>query len=118
MYLCQELTGLSLPQIGQAVGGRDHTTVMYAGRKIRQPMADDGAVRDQIAALTNTIQTPTDAVMPAAIAKRSPNATRVEAVPRLAAQRAFDHAPRIPELRERLSCGGVQTSTWRRHESC
>lgn len=57
MYLCRELTGLSLPQIGQAVGGRDHTTVMYADRKIRQQMAGNGAVRDQIAALTNTIQT-------------------------------------------------------------
>jgi chromosomal replication initiation ATPase DnaA len=40
MYLCRELTDLSLPRIGQAFGGRDHTTVMHADRKIRQQMAD------------------------------------------------------------------------------
>ena len=40
MYLCRELTDLSLPKIGQAFGGRDHTTVMHADRKIRQLMAE------------------------------------------------------------------------------
>ena len=35
MYLCRELTDMSLPKIGQQFGGRDHTTVMHANRKIR-----------------------------------------------------------------------------------
>ncbi len=38
MYLCRELTDLSLPKIGQTFGGRDHTTVMHADRKIRELM--------------------------------------------------------------------------------
>ena len=40
MYLCRELTDLSLPKIGQTFGGRDHTTVMHADRKVRQLMAE------------------------------------------------------------------------------
>ena len=34
MYLCRELTDRSLPEIGRLFGGRDHTTVLYARRKI------------------------------------------------------------------------------------
>ncbi|MDQ1722530.1 MAG: chromosomal replication initiator protein, partial [Pseudonocardiales bacterium] len=40
MYLCRELTELSLPKIGQTFGGRDHTTVMHAERKIRSLMTE------------------------------------------------------------------------------
>ena len=40
MYLCRELTDLSLPKIGQQFGGRDHTTVMHAERKIKNLMSE------------------------------------------------------------------------------
>ncbi len=56
MYLCRELTDLSLPRIGQAFGGRDHTTVMHADRKIRQQMAERRSLYNQIAELTNRIK--------------------------------------------------------------
>jgi chromosomal replication initiator protein len=56
MYLCRELTDLSLPRIGQAFGGRDHTTVMHADRKIRQQMAERRSLYNQIADLTNRIK--------------------------------------------------------------
>jgi chromosomal replication initiator protein len=56
MYLCRELTDLSLPRIGQSFGGRDHTTVMHADRKIRQQMAERRSLYNQIAELTNRIK--------------------------------------------------------------
>ncbi|MGI8614131.1 MAG: chromosomal replication initiator protein DnaA [Nocardioidaceae bacterium] len=56
MYLCRELTELSLPKIGQQFGGRDHTTVMHADRKIRQLMAERRSVFNQVTELTNRIK--------------------------------------------------------------
>ena len=56
MYLCRELTDLSLPKIGQHFGGRDHTTVMHADRKIRQLMAERRAIYNQVTELTNRIK--------------------------------------------------------------
>jgi chromosomal replication initiator protein len=56
MYLCRELTELSLPKIGQQFGGRDHTTVMHADRKIRQLMAERRSVFNQVSELTNRIK--------------------------------------------------------------
>ncbi|WP_147140676.1 chromosomal replication initiator protein DnaA [Stackebrandtia albiflava] len=56
MYLCRELTDLSLPRIGQAFGGRDHTTVMHADRKIRKQMAEKRSLYNQIAELTNRLK--------------------------------------------------------------
>src|SRR5262249_40450947 len=59
MYLCRMLTDLSLPRIGQAFGGRDHTTVMHAHRKIRQQMTERRSLYNQVTELTNRIkQTP------------------------------------------------------------
>ncbi len=56
MYLCRELTELSLPKIGQLFGGRDHTTVMHADRKIRQLMAERRSIYNQVTELTNRIR--------------------------------------------------------------
>ena len=56
MYLCRELTDLSLPKIGQQFGGRDHTTVMHAERKIRQLMAERRSVYNQVTELTSRIR--------------------------------------------------------------
>ncbi|CAB4898603.1 unannotated protein [freshwater metagenome] len=56
MYLCRELTELSLPKIGQMFGGRDHTTVMHADRKIRQLMAERRSIYNQVTELTNRIK--------------------------------------------------------------
>jgi chromosomal replication initiator protein len=56
MYLCRELTDLSLPKIGQLFGGRDHTTVIHADRKIRQLMAEKRSIYNQVTELTNRIK--------------------------------------------------------------
>ncbi|GGP38343.1 chromosomal replication initiator protein DnaA [Saccharothrix coeruleofusca] len=56
MYLCRELTDLSLPKIGQTFGGRDHTTVMYADKKIRKEMAERRRIYDQVQELTSRIK--------------------------------------------------------------
>ncbi|MEL6257607.1 MAG: DnaA/Hda family protein [Pseudomonadota bacterium] len=44
MYLCREMTDKSLPQIGHSFGKRDHTTIMYAHRKITKKVKEDASV--------------------------------------------------------------------------
>jgi chromosomal replication initiator protein len=56
MYLCRELTDLSLPKIGTHFGGRDHTTVIHADRKIRGLMAERRTVFNQVTELTSRIR--------------------------------------------------------------
>ena len=56
MYLLRELTDMSLPKIGQELGGRDHTTVMHAERKIRKLMAERRNIFNQVTELTNRIK--------------------------------------------------------------
>ncbi|HZC70367.1 MAG TPA: chromosomal replication initiator protein DnaA [Jatrophihabitans sp.] len=56
MYLCRELTDLSLPKIGEKFGNRDHTTVMHAERKIRAQMTEKMTVYNQISELTSRIK--------------------------------------------------------------
>jgi chromosomal replication initiator protein len=56
MYLLRELTDMSLPKIGEMMGGRDHTTVIHADRKIRELMAERRAIFNQVTELTNKIK--------------------------------------------------------------
>lgn len=56
MYLLRELTEMSLPRIGAEFGGRDHTTVMHADRKIRDLMSERHAIYNQVTELTNKIK--------------------------------------------------------------
>lgn len=55
MYLCRDLTTCSLTEIAQAFGGKDHTTVLYACRKIDALKNSDETVEQQIAALRRRI---------------------------------------------------------------
>ena len=56
MYLARELTSSSLPQIGRAIGGRDHTTVIYAVSKIAGLITKDRDVYMQMQEITNKIK--------------------------------------------------------------
>jgi chromosomal replication initiator protein len=56
MYLCREMTSLSLPKIGQLFGNRDHTTVMYANKKISELMKERRSIYNQVTELTSRIK--------------------------------------------------------------
>ncbi|MGO3361672.1 MAG: chromosomal replication initiator protein DnaA [Corynebacterium sp.] len=56
MYLCRELTELPLKEIGAVFGGRDHTTVIYAERKVRTTIQEDRKTFQQIQELTQRIK--------------------------------------------------------------
>jgi chromosomal replication initiator protein len=55
MALAKELTPLSLPDIGEAFGGRDHTTVLHACRKIRELQHRDHQIHDDFTNLLTTL---------------------------------------------------------------
>ncbi|MFD5224034.1 chromosomal replication initiator protein DnaA [Microbacterium sp. NPDC058342] len=55
MYLCRERTSLSLPKIGQLFGNRDHTTVMYACKKISELMKERRSIYNQVTEITTQI---------------------------------------------------------------
>ena len=61
MYLLREVTQLSLPQIGELVGGRDHTTVMHGINKIASLSETDTALRRQLLALKERLYAPSSA---------------------------------------------------------
>ncbi len=56
MYLAKSLTLRSLPEIGRRFGGRDHTTVLHAVRKIDRLCADNATLRDEIEILKRILQ--------------------------------------------------------------
>ncbi len=56
MYICREQTNLSLPKIGQLFGGRDHTTVMYANRKIAENMQERHYVYNQVTEIIDRVK--------------------------------------------------------------
>jgi chromosomal replication initiator protein len=56
MYLCRELTDLTLPAIGKTFGGRDHTTVMHAQKKIRAELTERRQTYEQVQELTARIR--------------------------------------------------------------
>jgi chromosomal replication initiator protein len=56
MYLCREMTSLSLPKIGQLFGNRDHTTVMYANKKISELMKERRSIYNQVTEITSRIK--------------------------------------------------------------
>ena len=57
MYLAKQLTPRSLPEIGRKFGGRDHTTVMHAVRKVEELRASDRAMAEDIELLRRMLET-------------------------------------------------------------
>lgn len=56
MFVCRKLTTRSLPQIGKYFGDRDHTTVLYAIRKIEERLSDDATLRSDVAKLERAVE--------------------------------------------------------------
>mgnify|MGYP003347104790 CR=1 FL=1 len=56
MYLIKDLTHASLPEIGRKFGGRDHTTVLHAVRKIEGLVGNDTMLADEIEVLKRQLQ--------------------------------------------------------------
>jgi chromosomal replication initiator protein len=56
MYLAKQLTSRSLPEIGRKFGGRDHTTVMHAVRKIEELRASDQSFSEDIDLLRRMLE--------------------------------------------------------------
>jgi len=56
MYLSRELTDLSLPEIGEILGGRDHTTVLHSYNKIKKELQGDETLKHKIEKIIHVIQ--------------------------------------------------------------
>ena len=57
MYLAKELTNHSLPEIGESFGGKDHTTVLHACRKVKELNESDGDIREDLKNLLRSLTT-------------------------------------------------------------
>jgi chromosomal replication initiator protein len=55
LYICRNLTDLSLPKIGEAFGNRDHTTVLHACDKIGNELMTNDVLKDVVDSIENTI---------------------------------------------------------------
>ena len=84
MYLCRELTGHSMPVIGRHFGDRDHTSVMYAIRKVEERVKDCGRDREDVADLMETVRAPLERLRPATGSRRG----RLDVMGALLARRA------------------------------
>ncbi|MEQ8164601.1 MAG: helix-turn-helix domain-containing protein, partial [Alphaproteobacteria bacterium] len=56
MYLCKQLTQRSLPEIGRKFGGRDHTTVMHAVRKVDELVGSDNSFAEDVHLLRRMLE--------------------------------------------------------------
>lgn len=56
MYLCRDLTDLSLPKIGNQFGGRDHTTVIHSIEKVRKLLQTDREIFDRVNKLSQQLR--------------------------------------------------------------
>jgi len=56
MYLSRQLTNQSLPEIGNAFGGKDHTTVLHSCKKIESQISEDSNLRHLVERLTTTLK--------------------------------------------------------------
>jgi chromosomal replication initiator protein len=56
MFMAKELTQKSLPEIGELFGGRDHTTVLHAVRKIGDERSHDGQLNHEIHVIEQTLK--------------------------------------------------------------
>ena len=56
IYLTREMTGMSLPQIGEVFGGRDHTTIMHSCKVMENTMSRDSAMKNLVNTVKNRVQ--------------------------------------------------------------
>jgi chromosomal replication initiator protein len=56
MYLAKSLTARSLPEIGRRFGGRDHTTVLHAIRKIESLLSEDEGLKEELEILKRMLK--------------------------------------------------------------